>query len=150
MMREVLGILRISGWGAALVAGLLAVAAGPAAAQTPPARPASATPGDVSIPGNARPDTLVVSPKNGETVTFRLPKQGLLFINSLTPWAVTATKENAGVEVHFDVRGISIQHIAPDIPARLSFTLRLIDGRTITVNVRSINTKYKTGYAIIA
>jgi len=149
MMREVPGIRRISA-AATLAAVLLGLAAAPAGAQTPPARPVSTTPGDLSAPGNARPDTLVVRPKTGETVTFRLPKSGLLFINSLIPWAIMGAKESAGVEVKFDPRGISIQHVAPDAPVRLSFTLRLIDGRTITVNVRTANTRYKTGYAIIS
>ena len=113
--------------------------------------PATGRPADVSIAGNARKDTQVLQPKDGDTVTIRLPKQGLLFIGSLIPWAVTGEKEAHELVVRFDPRGIRIQHTGgvESNGAKLTFTLRLVDGRTITVNVRTGNTKYKVAYAVI-
>jgi hypothetical protein len=136
-----------------LCAGLLALAALPAWAQTPPAQNAALTgPNkDVSIDGNARQDTQVLQPKNGETISIRVPTQGLLFIGSLIPWAINGEKEAAGFVIKFNPRGISIQHIAGSAanPAKGSFTLRLLDGRVITVNIRTGHTKFQTAYAII-
>jgi hypothetical protein len=140
-----------SGWGAAVLA--LALAAAPAAwAQTQQASaPAAGAPTDASVPGNARKDTRVLNPKNGDTITLRMPKQGLIFIGSLIPWAVTGEKEAHELVIRFDPRGISIQHIggSDSSGAKVSLTLRLVDGRTITVNVRTGNTKYKIAYAVI-
>lgn len=131
----------------------LALGAAPACwAQAPKApAPAAGGPSDLSTPGNARPDTKVLHPKDGETISVRLPKQGLVMISSLIPWAVTGEKEGHEIAVHFDPRGIWIHHTggADSGITRVSFTLRLIDGRTITVNVRTGNTKYKIGYAVI-
>jgi len=126
----------------------LALALAPACrAQTQPA----SAPADLSVPGNARKDTQVLQPKNGDTISVRLPKQGMLFIGSLIPWAVTGGKEAHELVVKYDARGIRIQHIggSEDAPAKVSFTLRLIDGRTITLNVRTGNTKYKDAYVVI-
>jgi len=140
------------------LAGLLALAALPAWSQTAPAQGAgqsaalSSGPGkDLSVDGNGRPDTQVLHPKDGETVSVRLPTEGLLFISSLTPWAVTGGKEAPLLVVKFTPRGIAIQSIggSGSLPAKVSFTLRMLDGRTITVNVRTGNTKYKVGYAVI-
>lgn len=96
-----------------------------------------------------RPDTTVLHPKDGEVLSVRLPTQGQLFIVSLIPWAVTGGKEGQGLEVNYDVRGIQISHLGND-PSKVSFTLRLVDGRTITLNVRTANMKIKTAYAVIA
>jgi hypothetical protein len=140
-------LLRGSKWltGLAFLAAALAVL--PAAAQT-----AGAPRKDASAPGAERKDTQVLHPKNGETISVRLPLQGQLFINSLIPWAVTGGKESPELVIKYDVRGVAIQHIgAHDTDgAKASFTLRLVDGRTITVNVRlARGAKYKIGYAVI-
>jgi hypothetical protein len=113
--------------------------------------PAAGQPTDASVPGNERKDTKVLRPKDGETISVRLPKQGLLFISSLMPWVVTGDKEGHELVVRFDPRGIWIQHTggSESSGTKASFTLRLIDGRTITLNVRTGNTKYKIGYAVI-
>jgi hypothetical protein len=115
------------------------------------AAPAAGGPSDASVPGNERKDTKVLHPKDGETISVRLPKQGLLLISSLIPWAVTGEKQGHELSVRFDPRGIRIQHTggSESDGTKASFTLRLIDGRTITVNVRTGNTKYKIGYAVI-
>jgi hypothetical protein len=133
---------------------VLALGAAPACwAQAPKApAPAAGGPSDLSAPGNARPDTKVLHPKDGETISVRLPKQGLVLVESLIPWAVTGEKKVAPeLAIKFEPRGIWIQHTggADSGIARATFTLRLIDGRTITVNVRTGNTKYKIGYAVI-
>jgi len=146
-----------AGWAGrcALRAAALALALGAApscwAQLQPASAPTTGGPADNSAPGNARKDTQVLHPKDGDTVTVRLPKQGLLFIGSLIPWAVTGGKEAPALVVKFDPRGIQIQHTGgtEDGPAKVSFTLRLVDGRTITVNVRTGNTKYKVAYAVI-
>jgi len=140
-------------WAWGTIAFALALGAAPgcwAQAQTASA-PATGGPSDASVPGNERKDTKVLHPKDGETISVRLPKQGLLMISSLIPWAVTGEKAGHELSVRFDPRGIRIQHTggADSGIARASFTLRLIDGRTITVNVRTGNTKYKIGYAVI-
>jgi hypothetical protein len=131
--------------GLAFLAAALAVL--PAAAQT-----ADTARKDASAPGAARKDTQVLHPKDGETISVRLPLQGQLFINSLIPWAVTGGKESSELVIKYDVRGVAIQHIgAHDTDgAKASFILRLVDGRTITVNVRlARNVKYKIAYAVI-
>ena len=158
MWGETLWIGRVStGWAGrcALRAAVLALVLGTAPAcwaqLQSTAAPATGRPADASIPGNARKDTQVLQPKDGDTVTIRLPKQGLLFIGSLIPWAVTGEKEAHELVVKFDPRGIRIQHTGgvESNGAKLTFTLRLVDGRTITVNVRTGNTKYKIAYAVI-
>ncbi len=125
-------------------------AAVPAAAQTPAAtaNPAG-SPKDFSVTGNGRKDTLVLRPKDGDTVTVRLPVQGQIFVSSLIPWAVTCGKQAKQLLVFFDVRGMEVQHTATEPGARATFQLRLIDGRRITVNIRTVNAKYKVGYAVI-
>jgi hypothetical protein len=103
---------------------------------------------DFSRDGHNRRDTVVLRPKDGETVTVRLPKQGTAVIASQVPWAVTGGKEDPSLDVEYDVRGIRVHHIGTG-QARLSLTVRLIDGRKITINVRTANTKYPAGYLII-
>jgi hypothetical protein len=103
---------------------------------------------DFSREGTTRRDTQVVRPKDGETVTVRLPKQGTALIASQIPWAVTGGKETPELEVEYDVRGIRVHHLGTG-QAKISFNLRLLDGRKITVNVRTANTKYNVGYVII-
>jgi hypothetical protein len=157
---------------AGLIAALLTatLAAGPAAAQAPtpaPApgatAPAPATPpvglapGDVnstiqdfSRTGAERRDTIVRRPKDGDTISVRLPVQGQVFINSQVPWAVTFGKESAELHIEYDVRGIAIQHTGGSVgSARATITVRLVDGRTVRINIRTANTRYKIGYAII-
>lgn len=125
-----------------------ATAAPPSAAPAPAGAPDSAKQ-DVSSPGTARKDTLVLRPKDGDTITVRLPVQGQVFINSLIPWAVTGGKEAKQMRVFFNVRGLEVQSMATEGGAKASFSLRLSDGRRITVNVRTVPAKYKVGYAII-
>ena len=148
-----------------LIAALGALGAAPLHAQTPEAPPAAktaattpaatpATPNpeankDFSVTGNGRKDTIVLRPKNGDTLSIRLPIEGQVFVNSLIPWAVTGGKQSKQMEVMFGVRGLEVQHTGNTGGAKASFTLRLIDGRTITINVRAVNAKYKVGYAII-
>jgi hypothetical protein len=140
------------------IALLLTLGTAPAWAQAQPTTAPSTNPpgpgngrNDPSRPGTERKDTQVLHPKNGDTISIRLPKQGLLYIGSLIPWAVTGGKEAGEVVIDYDVRGIRIQHIggSESSGAKMSFTLRLVDGRTITLNVRTGNTKYKIGYAVI-
>jgi hypothetical protein len=145
-----------------LMAALGALGAGPGSAQaqtpapSPAAAPAEAAPGtpgatkqDFSRTGNGRKDTVVLRPKDGETISVRLPVNGQVFINSLLPWAVTGGKGSKQMRVYYDVRGIEVQHTGNEGGAKASFTLRLIDGRTVTVNVRTVSAKYKVGYAVI-
>jgi hypothetical protein len=149
-----------------LIAALSALGAAPSRAQTPPTQsaaaqpapaqpaPAAATPGpnaskDFSVTGNGRKDTVVLRPKDGDTLSIRLPIEGQVFVNSLIPWAVTGGKPSKQMNVNFGVRGLAVQHTGNEGGAKASFTLRLIDGRTITINVRAVNAKYKVGYAII-
>lgn len=135
--------------------GAAPTAAPPSGAQAP--SPPAATPGDpnsgttdFSRTGAGRRDTVVRRPKDGDTISVRLPLQGQLFINSQIPWAVTGGKESSELRIEYDVRGISVQHIGTGSgSARARFNLRLVDGRTITINVRTAGTKYKVGYAII-
>jgi hypothetical protein len=103
---------------------------------------------DFSRDGAGRRDTVVLRPKDGETVSVRLPKQGTAVIASQVPWAVIGGKESPELEVEYDVRGIRVHHIGTG-QARLSIELRLVDGRKITVNVRTATTKYPAGYLII-
>ncbi|MBI3513308.1 MAG: hypothetical protein HY060_04485 [Proteobacteria bacterium] len=153
--------LELIGMMAALAGVLLAL---PVLAQAPappsgaqPAAPPGAAPGDPSTPsqdfsrtGAGRRDTVVRRPKDGDTISVRLPLQGQLFINSQVPWAVTGGKESSELRIMYDVRGIELQHIGTGSgSARARFNLRLVDGRTITINVRTAGTKYKVGYAII-
>ena len=149
---------RRAGWRAGLAAVLLlTLGTAPVWAQTSPATPAAAPPSaagdrkDASIAGNARSDTQVLHPKDGDTLTIRLPLRGHLIISSLIPWAVTGGKETAELVVAYDVRGIDIIHTGgtESNGAKVSFNLRLVDGRKITVNVRTGNTKYKIGFAVI-
>ena len=103
---------------------------------------------DVSRDGAARRDTQVLRPKDGETVSVRLPKQGTAVIASQMPWAVIGGKESPDLEVEYDVRGIRVHHTGSG-QARLSINVRMLDGRKITINVRTANTKYPAGYLII-
>jgi len=148
-----------------LIAALSAFGAVPGHAQAPPAQaaPAAAAPApaaaraapnpdaskDFSVTGNGRKDTIVLRPKDGDTLSIRLPIEGQVFVNSLIPWAVTGSKPSKQMEYHFGVRGLAVQHTGNEGGAKASFTLRLIDGRTITINVRAVNARYKVGYAII-
>jgi hypothetical protein len=141
----------IAALGGALGVGpTLAQAPAPAAAPAPATAAAtgSATQ-DMSRTGAARKDTIVLRPKDGDTLSIRLPVQGQVFINSQIPWAVTGGKESKQLRVFYDVRGIEVQHTGSEGGAKASFSLRLIDGRKITVNVRTVPAKYKVGYAII-
>jgi len=113
---------------------------------TPQAAPGGAK--DFSRDGTSRRDTQVLHPKDGETVSVRLPKQGTAVIASQMPWAIIGGKESPDLEVEFDVRGIRVKHTGSG-QARLTLNLRLLDGRKITVNVRTANTKYPAGYLII-
>jgi hypothetical protein len=119
----------------------------PAPGQAPGQTPAA--PDDMSRTGTQRPDTVVLHPKDGETLSVRVPIQGQLIIGSLIPWAVTGGKGNHAFEVFYDVRGIEVQHIGNTGGTKASFILRLLDGRQITVNIRTARAKYKVGYAII-
>ena len=122
----------------------------PAAAPAPaPAGNPDSAKQDMSRTGAARKDTLVLQPKDGDTLSIRLPVQGQVFINSQLPWAVIGGKQSKQLRVFYDVRGIEVQHTGTEGGAKASFTLRLIDGRKITVNVRTVPAKYKVGYAII-
>jgi hypothetical protein len=144
-----------------LLAGLtvlaLTLAALPAAAQTAAGPAGASRPDgsrkDASRDGTARKDTVVLHPKSGDTLSVRLPAQGQVMITSLIPWAVTGAKEaTPELVVTYDVRGIQIQHIGArgGTGAKASFTLRLVDGRTITVNVRTTpNAKFQISYAVI-
>jgi len=147
-----------------LIAALTALGAAPSHAQAPAqSTPAAATPApaaapaapnpdaskDFSVTGNGRKDTIVLRPKDGDTLSIRLPIEGQVFVNSLIPWAVTGGKPSKQMEINFGVRGLAVQHTGNEGGAKASFTLRLIDGRTITINVRAVNAKYKVGYAII-
>jgi len=127
----------------------------PAADQTAAATPTATPDGsnsakqDVSITGNGRKDTIVLRPKDGDTISVRLPIQGQVFIDSLIPWAVTGGKPSKQMEVFFGVRGIGVQHTGTEGGAKATFTIRLIDGRTLTLNIRAVRAKYKVGYEII-
>ena len=103
---------------------------------------------DFSRDGAGRRDTQVLRPKDGETVSVRLPKQGTAVIASQMPWAVIGGKESPDLEVEYDVRGIRVHHTGSG-QARLSINVRMLDGRKITINVRTANTKYPAGYLII-
>ncbi|MBV8168061.1 MAG: hypothetical protein JO021_14795 [Alphaproteobacteria bacterium] len=113
---------------------------------TPPTNPGAAK--DFSRDGTMRRDTQVLRPKDGETVSVRLPKQGTAVIASQVPWAIIGGKESPELSVEFDPRGIKVHHTGAG-QARLSINLRLLDGRKITINVRTANTKYPAGYLII-
>jgi len=148
-----------------LIAALGALGTLPGHAQTPAATTPGTTPGaspaaapagssdsakkDVSLPGTERKDTIVLRPKDGDTISVRLPIQGQVFIDSLIPWAVTGGKPSKQMEVFFGVRGIGVQHTGTEGGAKASFTVRLIDGRTLTLNIRAVRAKYKVGYEII-
>ncbi len=136
--------LALLGLGA--VAAPLAARAQQAGRSDPRSDPGAAK--DFSREGLNRRDTVVLRPKDGETVSVRLPKQGTAVIASQVPWAVIGGKESAELEVEYDVRGIRVHHIGTG-QGRLTVNLRLIDGRKITVNVRTANTKYPAGYLII-
>lgn len=153
----------VAAGGFALGAPLVARAQQPAAPAPAPAPVPGAAPGvgpaagagqpddgkkDYSRDGTARRDTVVLRPKDGDRVSVRLPKQGVVTIASQIPWAVVGGKKGTDLEVEFDVRGIKITHTGSG-STRISFDLRLIDGRTVTVNVRTATTKYQVGYAII-
>jgi hypothetical protein len=127
----------------------------PGAAPTPPAAPpAPGSPAggegrkDFSRDGAGRRDTQVVRPRDGETVSVRLPKQGQAMVVSQVPWAVTGGKEGPELVIEYDVRGIRVLHTGNG-QARATFNLRLIDGRNVTVNVRTGNAKYQVGYLVI-
>src|SRR3954452_15310884 len=92
--------------------GLGAVGAIPGAAWPQQAAPQTG-PGDAkdfSRTGAGRRDTQVLHPKDGETVSMRLPKRGTAVIASQMPWAVLGGKESPDLEVEYDVRGIRVHH----------------------------------------
>jgi hypothetical protein len=129
-----------------------ATTAGTPAKASPGATPAGSSDAakkDVSLPGTERKDTIVLHPKDGDTISVRLPIQGQVFIDSLIPWAVTGGKQSKQMEVFFGVRGMGVQHTGNDGGAKASFTVHLIDGRTLTFNIRAVRAKYKVGYEII-
>src|SRR5260221_1885312 len=96
--------------GVLLALPVLAQAPAPPSAAKAPAPPSGAQPAsppaaasgdpstasqDFSRTGAGRRDTVVRRPKDGDTISVRLPLQGQLFINSQVPWAVTGGKESA-------------------------------------------------------
>lgn len=122
----------------------------PAQAAQPPGAPTPEGEArkDFSRDGAIRRDTQVVRPKDGETVSVRLPKQGQAMVVSQIPWAVTGGKEGPELFIEYDVRGIRVVHTGTG-QGKATFNLRLIDGRNITVNVRTANAKYPVGYLVI-
>jgi hypothetical protein len=133
------------------VLAMLAIGAGPSLAQSPKDPKPGSDKRGLTNPDDptSRKDTVVLHPKDGETISVKLPKQGQLFIVSQIPWAVTGGKIKAtDLIINYEVRGIEVQHIGTN-NAKASFTLRLLDGRTITVNVRTTKAKFNVGYAVI-
>jgi hypothetical protein len=156
--RAALALLGLSAGGYALGARAQQPAAPAGSAQPPAATPgATPTPAgnpdtdgrkDFSRDGLSRRDTQVLRPKDGDTISVRLPKQGQAMVASQVPWAVTGGKQTPDLQVEYDVRGIRVIHTGTG-QARVSFNLRLVDGRKLTVNVRTAVAKYPVGYLVI-
>jgi len=119
-------------------------------AQTPPiggAPPALAEPlGDA--PGAIFNETGVFDPKNLERLVMETPRDGTLYVTFKNRYTVTSGAASKNMEMDFSFSSIVLRH-SGTTPGNANLTLRMVDGRTLFISVRSTARPGDDRYAFI-
>ncbi len=133
-----------------LVLSLLAAftAYAPIAAQSPTelAPPTPEPSGDAAT--TTFNQTGVFEPRDLERISMEIPREGTTYITFQRRFVVTGGSATKNIEMDFTFSSIVLRH-SGSTPGNANFTVRIADGRTVFVNVRSLPKTSQDRFAYI-